>query len=113
MESIAMGVPAGTTDLSGFGAYVERHLENAAAQGICVLNRSTKWFDATVDDLTNYLFEFVQMNRRQRIELRNKVERLSDMFDWSVLGRHYMEAHDLALARVGSPRAGSLEVRTV
>jgi len=113
MESIAMGVPAVTTDLSGFGAYVQHHLDNASAQGICVLNRSTKWFDATADDLANYLFEFTQMNRRQRIELRNKVERLSEMFDWSVLGRHYMEAHDLALSRVGAARAGNLEVRTV
>ncbi|HZZ45237.1 MAG TPA: glycosyltransferase [Tepidisphaeraceae bacterium] len=113
MESVALGVPAVTTDLSGFGAYVEHHIENSGDQGICVLNRSTKGFNQTADDLADYLYNFVQLNRRQRIELRNKVERLSEMFDWSILGKHYKEAHNLALSRVGAGRIGSLEVRTV
>jgi glycogen(starch) synthase len=113
MESAALGVPAITTDLSGFGAYVQRHIPESGRQGIMVLDRSTAGFDQTADDLAGYLFEFTQLTRRQRVELRNRVERLSEMFDWSVLGRHYREAHDLALARVGAPRAGALEVRAV
>ena len=44
MESIAMGVPAVTTDLSGFGAYVERHLANSAEHGVYVLNRGKQDF---------------------------------------------------------------------
>ena len=38
METVALGVPAVTTDLSGFGAYVQRHVENHNERGILVLN---------------------------------------------------------------------------
>jgi glycogen(starch) synthase len=113
MECVALGLPAVTTDLSGFGAYVQHHIPNAAHQGICVLNRRTRSFDETVNSLVDYLMSFCQMNRRQRIEMRNRVERLSELFDWSALVVHYHEAHDLALERgaAGRPAQGRLEVR--
>jgi glycogen synthase len=113
MECVALGLPAVTTDLSGFGAYVQHHIPNAAHQGICVLNRRTRSFEETTNSLVDYLMSFVQMNRRQRIEMRNRVERLSELFDWSALVVHYHEAHDLALERgaAGRPTAGRLEVR--
>jgi glycogen(starch) synthase len=116
MEAIAMGIPAITTDLSGFGAYVQRHIPDAADNGCLVLNRRYHGFDQAADDMANYLFDFVRLNRRQRIELRNKTERLGELFDWSTLVRHYHQAHDLALERVGAVRpsgVGRMEVRMV
>ena len=113
MESIALGVPAVTTDLSGFGAYVQRHVPHHEDQGVLVLNRSGKSFDDGTEDLVNYLVSFARLNRRQRIELRNRVERLGEMFDWSVLVRHYHEAHDLALERTHGIRPGKLELKVV
>ncbi len=111
MECVALGLPAVTTDLSGFGAYTERHVKNAGDQGICVLNRRTRGFEETTDNLVDFLFEFCQLNRRQRIELRNKTERLGELFDWSALVRHYHEAHSMALERKGVKQVGSVEVR--
>ena len=67
MECVALGLPAVTTDLSGFGAYVQHHVPNAAHQGICVLNRRTRGFEETTSNLVDYLMAFAQMNRRQRI----------------------------------------------
>lgn len=113
MEAVALGVPAVTTDLSGFGAYVQGHLENAGDTGICVLNRRTRSFDQGVEDLVDFLLKICLMNRRQRIELRNRVESTSMMFDWSELAHHYHEAHDLALERKGAPRHGKFELRMV
>ena len=113
MESIASGVPAVTSDLSGFGAYVQRHLPDAAENGVLVLNRSTQSFDKAADDLTQYLFDFVRLNRRQRIELRNKTERMGELFDWAVLVKHYHTAHDLAMERVGAKKLGNFELRMV
>ncbi|MGH7804622.1 MAG: glycosyltransferase, partial [Candidatus Binatia bacterium] len=98
MESVALGLPAVTTDLSGFGAYVQKEIPGSRDQGILVLDRSRRTFAQTTDDLVAYLLEFAHMNRRQRIELRNRVERLGELFDWSALVRHYHAAHDLALA---------------
>jgi glycogen(starch) synthase len=116
MECVALGLPAVTTDLSGFGAYVERHVpgqHKRGIPGIAVLNRRTSSFDQTVDALVDHLFRFVQLHRRERIELRNRVERLGELFDWSNLVRHYDEAHNLALERIGAPKQGELEVRMV
>jgi len=113
MESIALGVPAVTTDLSGFGAYVQSHISDNESEGVLVLNRRNRGFDHAVFDLSSYLFGFCQTSRRDRIEQRNRVERLSEHFDWSNLVSHYHEAHALALERVGAPRPGKLEVRVV
>jgi hypothetical protein len=44
--------------------------------------------------------------------MRNRVERLGEMFDWSVLIRHYDQAHDLALSR-GPVQPGEVDVRLV
>ena len=113
MECVALGLPAVTTDLSGFGAYVQRHVRDSQEQGVLVLNRSSKSFDEVTEDLVNYLYGFVQLNRRQRIELRNHVERLSEMFDWSALIKHYEQAHELALDRAAAVRPGKIEVKLV
>ena len=120
MECIALGVPAVTTDLSGFGAYVESHLSEKEGGrrrtddgGMLVLKRRERGFDDTVDALVHYLMQFAQLNRRQRIELRNRVERQGENFDWSVLVRHYDDAHNIALERTGSKRLGVVEVRIV
>jgi glycogen(starch) synthase len=72
MECAALGLPAVTTDLSGFGAYVQRHIPEQEHVGITVVNRRSRSFDQAVDETANSLFDFVQMNRRQRVELRNQ-----------------------------------------
>ena len=113
MECTAMGLPSISTDLSGFGAYLQRELPGHNDKGIAVVNRSSQNFDQSTNDIVDYLYNFAQMSRRQRIELRNQVERLSEMFDWSVLGRHYNQAHDMALARRGVQIAGTLEIRAI
>jgi glycogen synthase len=124
MECIACGVPTVTTDLSGFGAYVQRQVPELQGRrsgdfpGCCVLTRRHKGFDETTDGLVDYLMAFLQLTRRERIELRNRVERLGEKFDWSNLARHYDEAHQLALERVGAgasgkEREGRVEIRMV
>jgi glycogen(starch) synthase len=113
MESVALGVPAVTTDLSGFGAYVERHVPHHEHQGIVVLKRRNRSFDECTDDLVNRLMLFVQMNRRQRIELRNRTERHSEIFDWAKLAKAYHDAHDMAISRTGGKAPGKLEIMMI
>ncbi len=113
METIALGLPAVTTDLSGFGAYVERHIPRYNEKGIVVLNRRTQSFSEGVGQLVSQVLNFVQLDRRQRIELRNAAERAGEQFDWSKLIKHYHDAHDLALDRTGGKRPGRFEMRVV
>ena len=101
LESIALGVPAVTSDLSGFGSYLVQLLPDHAERGLYVLRRRQRSFDEAANDLCELMFRFVQLSRRERIALRNNVESFSEHFDWFNLARRYHEAHDLALDRVG------------
>jgi glycogen synthase len=100
LESIALGVPAVTSDLSGFGSYLKQVVPDHAVKGVYVVPRRHNDFHHAAEELTDRLFRFVSLGRRDRIMLRNSVESLSQHFDWSNLGQHYHEAHDLALDRV-------------
>ena len=101
LESIALGVPAVTSDLSGFGSYLKQLVPDHASKGVYVVPRRHNDFHRAADELADRLFAFASLSRRERITLRNSVESLSERFDWHTLGRHYNEAHDLALQRVG------------
>ena len=102
LESIALSVPAITSDLSGFGSYLQQLLPNHEQRGLYVLNRQNISFHDAADALTEYMFKFCQMNRRERMALRNEVESFSVHFDWSNLGKRYHEAHELAMDRVAA-----------
>jgi glycogen(starch) synthase len=101
LESIALGVPAVTSDLSGFGSYLKQQLPDHASKGIYVVPRRHNDFSRAAEELTERLFQFTCLSRRDRIMLRNSVESFSEHFDWHNVGRRYHEAHDLALQRVG------------
>jgi glycogen(starch) synthase len=100
LESIALGVPAVTSDLSGFGSYLQKLVPDHASKGMYVVPRRRSDFHSAAQELTDRLFRFASLGRRDRIILRNSVEAFSEHFDWNNLSRHYNEAHDLALARV-------------
>jgi glycogen(starch) synthase len=101
LESMALGVPAVTSDLAGFGTYVLREMEGLHLRGMRVIRRRHNSYEDAVQELTQTCMNFVRMNRRERIAMRNEVESASDEFDWGRLGRHYAEAHAMALSRMG------------
>jgi glycogen(starch) synthase len=101
LECVARGVPAITSNLSGFGDYILQTMPDNMERGIYVLNRKEKSFHDAADQMTDYMFNYVQQNRRERITLRNKVESSSELFDWKFLRSYYDRAHDLALKRLG------------
>jgi glycogen(starch) synthase len=104
LECLAMGVPAITSDLAGFGRYVQETLPDCEGKGMTVLRRRGRPFHEAAAELARQLLEFCKLDRRGRINLRNDVERHSWEFDWSKLGKAYDWAHDLAMARTGSGR---------
>ena len=98
-ECTVMGVPSITTNLSGFGCYMEELIENATDYGIYIVDRRTKGIDDSVNQLSDYMFEFTKKSKRQRINQRNRTERLSDLLDWKRMGMEYVKARQLALRR--------------
>ena len=102
LECMARGVPAITSDLCGFGTYLAGNIPDHQERGIHLLHRRGVGFDVAANECTEWMLRMARLERRERIALRNQVERCAEPFDWSNLGRHYHEAHDLALARLGT-----------
>ncbi|XP_044523076.1 glycogen [starch] synthase, muscle isoform X2 [Gracilinanus agilis] len=98
-ECTVMGIPSISTNLSGFGCFMEEHIADPSAYGIYILDRRFRSLDDSCTQLTSFLYSFCQQSRRQRIVQRNRTERLSDLLDWKYLGRYYMFARHMALAR--------------
>lgn len=102
LECIAMGVPAITSDLAGFGRYVAETMPDHDDWGMTLVPRRGRSFNDAAADLTRHLLDFCHLERRGRIRLRNEVERRSWEFDWKILGKAYDWSHDLAMARAGA-----------
>lgn len=99
LECIASGVPAITSDLAGFGDYVLKTMPDHAENGVYVINRMNKDINTSANQLAYIMYNFLQLNRRERIEIRNKVDSISYYFDWHVLYSYYENSHQMAFER--------------
>ncbi|MFT4735002.1 MAG: glycogen(starch) synthase [Algoriphagus sp.] len=101
LECVIRGIPTVTSDLSGFGDFMLQIMKDYENVGVYMVTRKDKGFEETAEQLANQLFNFVTMNRRDRIKQRNRVENFSDIFDWANLRSYYDTAHDLATKKKG------------
>jgi glycogen(starch) synthase len=101
-ECTVMGIPSVTTNLSGFGCFMQEHIADPKSYGIYIVDRRFISLEGSVQQLSNFMHEFSKLNRRQRIIMRNRTERLSDLLDWRNLGIYYRQARVKALQCVYS-----------
>lgn len=85
-ECTVMGIPSITTNLSGFGCFMNEHICEPKSYGIYIVDRRYIGLENSVQQLSGFMMEFSRLNRRQRIIQRNRTERLSDLLDWRTLG---------------------------
>lgn len=97
LECMASGIPAVTSDLSGFGDYLLNHLPEHESYGLHVIERGKRTFDWSANQLMEVMYNFSKQTMRERIMQRNNVENNSSIFDWSNLIKHYNEAYNLIL----------------
>jgi glycogen(starch) synthase len=98
LECMASGVPAVTSDLSGFGDYLLKHMLDHEKGGMFVVERGKRTFDWSAKQLASFLYKFIKQNRRERIMQRNNVENYSSVFDWGNLIQNYEDAYEKALS---------------
>ncbi|MBX3357180.1 MAG: glycogen/starch synthase [Phycisphaeraceae bacterium] len=106
VECVIGGVPAITSDLAGFGRYVEEYYGDHDRWGLRVLNRRGRSYSDAAADLARMLLAYCRLDRRERVLLRNEVQQRSWAFDWGMLGQAYDWAHDLAMARAAAGAGG-------
>jgi pimeloyl-ACP methyl ester carboxylesterase len=90
--------------------YINNLLLTAGIQPGDVKHRYTATaFEAAADQLADLMFDFLRLDRRDRIAQRNRVESASEHFDWSNLSRYYAQAHDLALREAARLEGGAAD----
>ncbi len=97
LECMASGVPAITSDLSGFGDYLLHNMPDHDSFGMHVIERGQHDFSWSANQLADKLYRFAKQSRRDRINQRNQVENHSSMFDWQNLISYYRKAYQKAL----------------
>lgn len=53
-----MGVPSVTTNLSGFGCFIQEQVQDPQSYGIFVIDRRFKGPNESIDQLAKTLYEF-------------------------------------------------------
>lgn len=85
-ECTVRGIPSVTTNLSGFGCFIEKQVPDHDSYGIFVVDRRYKSGEESIQQLADCMMNYCKLNRRQRVILRNRTERLSELLDWRTLG---------------------------
>ncbi|MBW2978158.1 hypothetical protein KY331_04900 [Candidatus Woesearchaeota archaeon] len=100
LETAALGVASVTTDLAGFGQFIQKKISKKTP-GIYVLKRLGRTDDEISNDLSKFMYWFASLSKPQRV--RNKIEakKLSELADWGILIENYINAHNLAVQKRG------------
>ena len=99
LESAAFKVPTVTSDLAGFGLWVNTLLKHDAEleDGVKVVHRTdSNWNEASAD-ISNQIQKWVEMDFRQREEIRQKAGKIAEKALWKHFIKYYLEAYSVAL----------------
>ena len=101
LEAVAFKVPCITTDLAGFGLWVNKELGHTGdiTDGVKVIHRTDYNYSEVADAIKDTVAEFSAMTQKQVDECRKKAEQLSKKALWSEFIKFYDEAYDIALRK--------------
>lgn len=101
LESIAMGVPTITTNLAGFGQWVEKEQgSNEFKTGVKVIHRTDSNYDEALAQIVESVLKVNVMNTREHDKLRRAAKQTSKQATWENFMTHYLTAYKTALAKV-------------
>lgn len=101
-ETAALRTVAITTDVSGFGRFIMRYIEDPLKSPIKVVKMVNRTRNEIVNDLANIMFEHMQLRPEERLEMKLRARELVEMLDWRVQINNYIKAHNLAIERMRS-----------
>jgi len=103
LESAALGVPALTSDLAGFGRFIRDKInkEKDKPKGLFILDRLNVSDDDAIKNFTKILYDFSMLEKHQRADEKVAAKELAELCDWKILIENYFKAHNLALEKAG------------
>lgn len=101
LESCAFRTPCVTTDLSGFGQWVDEVLghNGALTDGVRVIHRDDSNFFEVAAEMCATIREMLDMTPRSRTAVRKGAAALADKAQWGNFIKYYYEAYDFAIRR--------------
>ena len=99
LESVAFHVPTITTDLAGFGLWVNSELGHYGnlADGVKVIHRTDYNYSEVADTIKDTISEFSDLDVKEIEAIRKKASNIAEKALWKHFIRHYYEAYDVAL----------------
>ena len=99
LESVAFHVPTITTDLAGFGLWVNSELGHYGnlADGVKVIHRTDYNYSEVADTIKDTISEFSDLDVKEIEAIREKASNIAEKALWKHFIRHYYEAYDVAL----------------
>jgi glycosyltransferase involved in cell wall biosynthesis len=101
LESVAFRVPAITTDLAGFGLWVNEEVGHVGEieDGVKVIHRTDYNYSEVADAVKDTIVRYSAMSAPQVKKAREKAGKLSKKALWSKFIVYYERAYDMALRR--------------
>lgn len=98
LESAAFHIPTVTTDLAGFGLWVNSLLNRYATleDGIQVIHRTDSNYLEVADVIKKTILTFATMNEDKILELREKAASIAEKALWAHFIKYYYQAYQIA-----------------
>ena len=101
LESVAFKVPTITTDLAGFGMWVNSEVGHVGtlADGAKVIHRTDYNYSEVADNIKDTITEFSNCTPSTVEKIRKNAHNLSEKALWKNFIKYYYEAYDFALRK--------------
>ena len=101
LESIAFKVPTVTTDLAGFGLWVNslKGHYGTLQEGVKVIHRTDYNYSEVADGIRDTITDFSKLSESEVNVIRNNAADIAEKALWKHFIRYYYEAYDIALRK--------------
>ncbi len=99
LETAAMSTISITTDVAGFGKFIQKRTDQRKLHGIIVLKTEGKTKEHIIGRLAEIMHEIVHMPKGKKLEKRIEATKLAGLANWGDFSKEYIRAHNLAIER--------------
>ncbi|MBN2142730.1 hypothetical protein JW711_05375 [Candidatus Woesearchaeota archaeon] len=99
LEAAAMGLSSITSDLSGFGLFMQNRLLKDNT-GIYILKMFHRTQEQQIKDLAARMYTFATLDHAERVQNKINAKYLSNLADWKHFVKFYITAHNKAIENI-------------
>ena len=99
LESVALGIPTLTSDVSGFGKFVQQ--ECVGNEAVTVVPRQVGDNDKVIDEIVSALRRFLSLTEKGSEQIAESALKVANKLLWKDLIVSYQKAWDVALEKSG------------